>query len=101
DAQLGDRSVAASHGAIGLQVVGRRAVGKLQMQELDTPKLIRDTLQVAVVKYVAVADYQHTPAEGLDVAHVVTGQEHGHAAGLVVFAQALLDLDLADDVQAD
>ena len=46
-------------------------------------------------------DDQHPRAERLDVAHVVAGQEHRHAAPGVVVAQALLDRHLRHHVEAD
>ncbi len=49
----------------------------------------------------AVGDDEDAVAEGLDVAHVVAGQEHGHAAARVVLAQAFLDRHLGHDVEAD
>src|SRR5437764_1203803 len=80
-----------------VEVLGH-SLGELQLEQLGAAELLGDAGERPVVEQLAVRDDQHAPAQRLDVAHVMTRQQHGHAAAGVVLAQALLDRHLGDHV---
>src|SRR6185369_14580041 len=86
--------------AVGFQAGGKIAV-ELKLDELMLAELVDDAGQWAVVNKLAVSNDEHAFAQGLHVAHVMAREQDGDAAALIVFAEALLDRDLSDDVKTD
>src|SRR5262245_20139645 len=82
--------------------VGRSFLAiEVEFYDLLTAKSARDARQRAIINYFAHGDDENAGAKRFDVAHVVTGEQHGDAARRVVFLEATLNSHLCDDIEAD
>src|SRR6266852_2692805 len=75
DLEVDNRVGATSNLTKAAKVLRRRAAVEMELHQLGLAELFDDLGQRAVVDHFAMTDDQYTGTEGLDVAHVVAGQE--------------------------
>src|SRR5579871_566223 len=76
DLEIDGRIGATDHFAKTAQVFRRRAAVEMELHQLGPAELFDDLGQWAIVNHFPMADDQHARAEGLDITHVMAGQEH-------------------------
>src|SRR5207247_1105360 len=85
------------------QLLGRRdkLALKLDRQQLEIGEAVDDLFQWAIIEELALINNDGAAAQGLDVGHVVAGEQDGGAIGLVVGAEKFAHDLLGNHVQTD